>query len=183
MYKAVKILPILCISFLLASCSSSLRFNSAGKVHKGTGSGIVKQDKKTPNRLYYGNELNRSELSGQILSEAEKWIGVPYSYGGESKSGTDCSGFVLNIFKAVGIILPRTAHQQWQFAVPISNSDLRPGDLVFFSSGGKVDHVGIYVGNDQMIHASSSRGVIITDLSENYYESRKRSYGRIDGIN
>ncbi len=116
-----------------------------------------------------------------VVTEAYKWIGTKYRSGGNSRAGTDCSGLVWAIFGDVmSIKMPRTAWEQQVFCKPVNRSALMPGDLVFFSSGkGRVSHVGIYIGNGEMIHASTSSGVIRSALSENYYQRHYHSAGRV----
>lgn len=117
-----------------------------------------------------------------VLSEARSWLGISYQYGGNTRSGVDCSGLVLQVYlNALDIKLPRTSLQQQQFCQPIVKSALRPGDLVFFTvrGGSKVGHVGIYIGEGNMIHASSTKGVIVTPLSNPYFEKNFHSCGRI----
>ena len=115
---------------------------------------------------------NTAATTGEaIVATAKKYIGVPYVWGGSTPSGFDCSGLVQYAFKAQGISLPRTSKQQWTVGTMISKSDLKPGDLVFFANTytSGISHVGIYVGNNQFIHASSSQGVIISSLSNTYW--------------
>ena len=109
----------------------------------------------------------------QIIATAKKYIGVPYVWGGESPSGFDCSGYVQYVFKAHGIQLNRTAETQYKHGSYVSKSNLKPGDLVFFQNTYKagISHVGIYIGDGQFIHASSSKGVTISNLSSSYYAS------------
>lgn len=125
--------------------------------------------------------LPQPELS-KLMAEASKWVGTPYLYGGTKKSGVDCSGFVMNIFQdALGSKLPRTSRDQQAYCSSVKKSELRPGDLVFFATGkdsGRVSHVGLYIGDGRIVHASSSRGVIISDLSVNYYVKHYHSSGR-----
>lgn len=107
----------------------------------------------------------------RIVDEAKKYLGVPYVWGGNTPSGFDCSGFVQYVLKQFGITVPRTTELQAQVGSYITKSDLRPGDLVFLQNTYRegISHVGIYIGNDQMIHASSSKGVTISSLSSSYY--------------
>ena len=106
----------------------------------------------------------------KIITTAKTYIGVPYVWGGSAPSGFDCSGFVQYVFKAHGITLPRTSKQQWTVGTLISKSSLQPGDLVFFETGGSgISHLGIYIGDGQFIHASSSKGVMISSLSNSYW--------------
>lgn len=115
-----------------------------------------------------------------IIATAKKYIGVPYVWGGSTPSGFDCSGFVQYVFKAHGISLPRTSKQQYTVGSWVSKSNLQPGDLVFFDTGGSgISHLGIYIGNNQFIHASTSKGVIITSLSNTYWAPRYYGARRI----
>lgn len=112
--------------------------------------------------------------SSEIVSTAQQYLGTPYVYGGSSPSGFDCSGFTMYVFAQVGIKLPHGATSQLSYGTEVSRSDLQPGDLVFFQDYGAVaSHVGIYIGGDQFIHASSSSGnsrcVTISSLTETYY--------------
>ncbi|MFP4529003.1 MAG: C40 family peptidase [Candidatus Kapaibacterium sp.] len=108
-----------------------------------------------------------------------RWIGVPYCFGGEDRSCTDCSGFVQSVFMSAGIELPRTAASQYENARIIPESIADPGDLVFFSEGGRVSHVGVYLGGNEIVHASSSRGVIRQSLDDYWLSSRRTGFGRV----
>jgi peptidoglycan endopeptidase LytE len=102
-----------------------------------------------------------------IITEAKKYIGTPYLWGGSTPAGFDCSGYVQYVYGKVGLSIPRTTSTQWTGLKVISTP--RPGDLVFFNtSGSGVSHVGIYLGNNQFIHAGST-GVIIADMSTSYW--------------
>ncbi len=117
-----------------------------------------------------------------VVAEAHKWIGTKYRSGGNSRAGTDCSGLVWAIYGDImSIKMPRTAWEQQIFCKPVNRAALMPGDLVFFSSSknGRVSHVGIYIGQGEMIHASTSSGVIRSALSENYYQRHYHSAGRV----
>jgi len=114
-----------------------------------------------------------------VLTMAKTYQGAPYSMGSSLEYGraTDCSGFVQFIYQGFKINLPRTSREQAQIGKVVTHnmdfSKLVPGDLLFFTRGGySVGHAGIYLGEGKMIHASSrGRGVTITDLRENYYQS------------
>ena len=114
-------------------------------------------------------------LGQQIVEYALGFLGSKYVYGGTSPSGFDCSGFVTYVYKNFGISVTRDAHGQFRDnGVLIDKSDLSPGDLVFFASGGGdyVTHVGIYIGNSEFVHSSSnSTGVIVSRLDSAYYVS------------
>ena len=114
-----------------------------------------------------------------MLKEIDSWMGTPYLYGGNSRSGVDCSGFTQSVYEAVDIQIPRTASQQAAAAESINPSNLKFGDLLFFNtSGSGISHVGIFIGNGFFVHASSSRGVVRESLSKEYYANRIVSAGR-----
>lgn len=115
-----------------------------------------------------------SDLSGMgrtIARIALHLVGTAYRYGGDSTRGFDCSGLVQYVYKKVGMVLPRTSYEQFQVGQAISLKDLRPGDLLFFSTyGAGASHVAIYVGNGLIVQALNSRtGVIVSSLSDAYY--------------
>ena len=111
-------------------------------------------------------------IARRIITTSMDYIGVPYVFGGTTPSGFDCSGYVQYVFAHAGISLPRTADVQYEVGTPVSTAELVPGDLVFFTTYTYgASHVGIYVGDGNFIHASSSRGVTISSLSQAYYSS------------
>lgn len=154
----------LCI-LVLSGCSTRRAATPAGRVER--------IDKAVP----VGREHTQ-----RLVSEARKWIGTPYRYGGQTRAGTDCSGMTMVLFEDVyGIKLPRSSAMQREFAMPIRERELQPGDLVFFatSGGSQVSHVGLFVGSGKMIHASVSKGVIESALDESYYRRHFHSAGRV----
>ena len=112
--------------------------------------------------------------SNQLLKKALTYRGVRYRWGGTSRSsGVDCSGFTSSVFKSQGILLPRTAIEQSHVGKGVAKSDLKPGDLIFFRTGRsyRVNHVGIYVGEEKFIHAATGAGhVMVSSLGDKYYE-------------
>lgn len=119
-----------------------------------------------------------------LYTEAVRWLGVPYRHGGTSRSGVDCSGLVGQIYKnAYRVSLERTvAGIESKNSQRIQKNDLRPGDLVFFNTSKNkrgVNHVGIYLKNKYFIHASASRGVIVSHLQEEYYRKHWKKGGRV----
>lgn len=118
----------------------------------------------------------------QLIREVSSWLGTPHRYGGTTRQGADCSGFVIEVFRVVyQTSLPRSSAEMASRTRNIGKSQLQEGDLVFFrtSGGRKVSHVGIYLSNNKFIHASSSRGVIVSDLGEPYYVRTFAHGGRI----
>lgn len=117
--------------------------------------------------------VSASANGNAIAQYALQFVGYPYVYGGSSPSGFDCSGFVRYVCSQKGYSVNRTASAQMDNGTPVSYSQLQPGDLVFFNNGNsskRATHVGIYIGNGQFVHASTSTtGVIISDMNSAYY--------------
>jgi len=112
----------------------------------------------------------------------QKVVGTPYKYGGTTTAGFDCSGFVRHIYSQYGIKLPRTSKEQSKAGTFVKKAELKPGDLVFFNTSGRgVSHAGIYIGDGKFAHASSSKGVTITKLSDSYYAKRYVTARRFAG--
>lgn len=111
---------------------------------------------------------------------ARQQLGQRYVYGGESRAegGFDCSGLTSYAWKQAGVALPRTSRDQYAQTRRITKSELRPGDLVFYSSGGAVSHVAIYVGNGRIIHAQKS-GVPVNEQSVDWWASNRVGFGRV----
>ena len=110
-----------------------------------------------------------------LESAIRPWLGTPYLYGGTGERGLDCSAFVQIIYKQYrGIDLPRTTTLQYAAGERVQRGNLRCGDLVFFNNvrGRGVDHVGIYLGRDRFAHASTQKGVTVSDLNNSYYRKR-----------
>ncbi len=172
---------------LTASCGSSRKMAHDPIYDSGKHAPKSKTNKKKPDKhdqSHTGSELFPIiDRSDALLNEATKWLGTRYVYGGHSMSGTDCSGFVMEVYrKAADIKLPRTTTDQRDFCNNVNFNRMQAGDLIFFTSRngrGKVSHVGIYIGDGKMIHASSSRGVIVSDLNERYYVTNYHSSGRV----
>lgn len=121
----------------------------------------------------------QSALEDALHDYYQNWRGVPYRYGGQDESGIDCSSFVRRTLGTLeSLNLPRTTAAQAKLGEAIDRSDLSPGDLVFFKTGGNDRHVGIYVGNGRFMHASTSDGVTISRLNNvywrrHYWQSRR----------
>jgi cell wall-associated NlpC family hydrolase len=103
---------------------------------------------------------SNGSLGSRAIAVASRYFGVPYRYGGTSPRGFDCSGLVQYVFRQLGVGLPRTAAAQYGATTRVSRSQARPGDLVFFFSGGGISHVGIYAGGNMMIAAPHTGTVV-----------------------
>lgn len=110
----------------------------------------------------------------EIIQMAKSYQGVPYVWGGTSPSGFDCSGFTHYVMLKNGIVIQRVSSSQYNDGIWVSKSNLKPGDMVFFTTYKPgPSHVGIYIGNNQFVHASSGADkVVISDLNKSYYQQR-----------
>src|SRR6202008_4053006 len=110
----------------------------------------------------------------------DDWYGTPYRLGGTTKKGVDCSAFSQFLFASVyGLSIPRTAREQYNLTSRISRTQLIEGDLIFFNTRGGISHVGVYLQNNKFVHASTTGGVMISDMAEAYYARRFIRAGRI----
>ena len=135
----------------------------------------------------YAQVLNRNvELvtNTSLIGFIDEWWGTKYRYGGTTKKGIDCSSFTGLLMGSVfGFALPRTAREQYSICSKLSKDDMLEGDLVFFNTRGGVSHVGVYLGEGYFVHSSSSVGVTINNLNENYYSKKFIGGGRVENDN
>ena len=189
-------------AMLLASCSSSRK--TAVAIKKGSGSSdhkikppeetvkvdvpeteAMEEDDAAPRKKKKASI--RQERAEKVISTARTFIGTPYKYGGTTRSGMDCSALLINSFSAVKLNLPRSSEAQSKVGTEIKMNELKPGDLVFFATGNKkkqITHVGLVTDvkakdNIKFIHASSSLGVVETNLFAEYYQKRFRGARRV----
>ena len=145
---------------------------------------------ETPTFDYSNVEMRRDCIIDSMVWRATECIGTRYQYGGKSKSGFDCSGFVNYVYSAFGVSLPRSSYEIANLGNSVDFKDLKAGDLVFFkgrsTSSTRVGHVGMVVektdGGFKMIHASVSKGVRIDNYSDAYYKTRFLFGKRLDLI-
>ncbi len=128
------------------------------------------------------NTTNIKGIRAEIVSTAKKQLGVPYVWAGNTPDGFDCSGFTSYVMGEHGQSLPRRASDQYDSATKIKEKNVKPGDLVFFNNGSGISHVGIVVSQPgeplTMIHSSSSKGIILTNVSASeYWLKRLHGYG------
>lgn len=165
-WPAVVVMSVLMV---LSSCSS----------HKKS---VRNKDRHETIGIVNGKKLSRWEKL--IVEEAFTWMGTPYKYAGQEKGvGTDCSGMVLEVYHSVdGRLLPRNSAKQAEFCIPLRKDEVGVGDLVFFATGKdpeRISHVGIMVDDANFIHASSSKGVVVSRIDAPYYVRTFRMYGRV----
>ncbi len=131
---------------------------------------------KSPSAIDHAAKPPSSESASvkkELYRQYSEWKGVEYRLGGLSKSGIDCSGFTYLTFRTkLGTELPRSTKLQVQTGQMVPQHELKAGDLVFFKTSKKVRHVGIYLENRRFLHASTSKGVIISSLDNDYWKSR-----------
>lgn len=169
----------------LASCSSSRNAYNRDDIY-GDSASHHKKPKKKPQKPSRTDRPSGTSLTGNVkdvIDEAYSMLGTPYKYGGNSKDGIDCSGLTCMVFdRATGIKLPRNSGEQADYTRRIKRSELQPGDLVFFVSrkgGSRINHVAIYVGDNSVIHSTTSQGVVVSSLDEDYWQTHFYSCGRV----
>ncbi|ATN07953.1 C40 family peptidase [Chryseobacterium indologenes] len=170
--RSIKQLSVLLIaSAFVVSCGTSKKVSSSKKSGNKT---VVKAENLRKLDSKFDGKVPRSV--NEILKDAEKYLGTPYKFGGNTSSGFDCSGFTVKVFEENSFNLPRRSSDQAEAGQNIDIRDVKPGDLLFFATAGgsRVSHVGIVhdIGNDgevRFIHASTSKGVIISSLNEKYW--------------
>ncbi len=160
--KRFVLLPLL---VALLGCEPAVRFSSVPQ--KPTPDGHGRTHGGSIDSRYESSTIDTRRFSEII----EGYLGTSYRSGGYGKLGIDCSGLVYAVYRDYGNLhLPPDTKKLFNGLPKVGSSSLRCGDLVFFSPGGKhASHVGIYIGDDKFVHASQSRGVIVSSLSEDYY--------------
>ena len=115
-------------------------------------------------------EIDRVILENALLKSFNSWKGTPYRWGGDSKSGIDCSALTRRIYRDVfGYELPRVSTDQVKVGRKVSIVNLKPGDILFFRPEGRTNHTAVYLGNSLFLNASSSQGVILSSLESRYW--------------
>ncbi|WP_237057562.1 NlpC/P60 family protein [Microbulbifer sediminum] len=159
MRKKLLLIQILCLAALATGCSLSPYRDAPQQAAQANTQGQHLSD--------------TGAVRDKIYAQYREWKGTRYALGGMSKRGIDCSGLVYATYRDhLGIEIPRTTRHQSRIGRAIKRSDLRAGDLVFFKTGHKVRHVGIYIEDGKFFHASTSRGVTISRLSDYYWRDR-----------
>jgi len=143
----------------------------------GHGPGASREAAASPHR----HEPDAAGTEPDLIRTALACRGVRYSRGGTSRGGFDCSGFTRYVFAKYGVALPHSSAAQARLGTPVNKSDLKAGDLVFFQTYRRgISHVGIYIGNNNFVHAATyGRGVRVDSLSSGYYASRYRGARRV----
>ncbi|WP_027108857.1 C40 family peptidase [Lacticigenium naphthae] len=117
--------------------------------------------------------------SNELVAQAVNLIGIEYVFGGSSQDGFDSSGLVEYIFKETGFDMQSTVSSQLMQVEKVNQIEMQPGDLVFFNQTGRIDHVGIYLGNDEFISAQPTKGVVVENIQSDYWFNNLSSVGRV----
>lgn len=187
-----------CLFLLLTGCASQQMDTSTshGSAHTSLSSSPypVTGNLQTPypqvnvtydGDMQLGNAINeRQGIRSNLMNMYHRWAGTPYRLGGEGHNGIDCSALVRRIFNdSFNYELPRTASEQMTRGQRVSKVALRPGDLVFFKPSRRRHHVGIYVGEGYFMHASSSQGVMLSRLDNDFWSQHFTQARRVsDGL-
>lgn len=172
------------ITLTLLSGCAGMKPSPKYTSNKGGGkksSPIAKKSSKKMPLLSAATRLS-SPIKLSMLTSINRYKGVPYKWGGDTMRGMDCSGFTMKVYEeSARTTIPHHAASQYKLGTKISRKRLKFGDLVFFrdieSKG--VSHVGIYVGNDNFVHASLSKGVVTSSMNQPYYKKRYVSARRL----
>lgn len=133
---------------------------------------ILSPQKYAINKQNIPKQKKSQDIRDNLVESAQDYLGVPYKWGGTSESGFDCSGLTRAVYRLNGISLPRTSFEQYDDGTSIAKNKLQKGDLVFFitNKGRRINHVGIYIGNNEFIHAPSKGKVVSkAKLDSNYW--------------
>lgn len=133
----------------------------------------------SPDQYSINTREGTDRVRPEIVRTARSFIGVPYLWGGNTQDGLDCSGFTMAVYRLNGLNLPRSSREQFEAGRFVGRGELREGDLVFFSTAGKVSHVGVYIGDDQFIHAPGRGRTISTGSFRSGYFQRNYAGGRV----
>lgn len=156
------------------SAAASQKSATTVKKTSNTTSSNAKAASKSRTSVSRGGTASAAgSRASAVIATAKSYMGVPYVWGGVTPSGFDCSGFTQYVLKQNGISIPRVTSDQFGAGASVSKSNLRVGDLVFFTTYKPgPSHVGFYMGGGKFIHASSSKGVTVSSLDSTYYSSR-----------
>lgn len=157
---------VLAAALLLVSACAARQPDVTARACRPSGPAVASNCTESQNK-----KLAASVVETRILDVAKPYIGTRYRYGGTTPKGFDCSGFTRFMFGQFGVELPHGSRSQVVLGKPVKREELRPGDLVFFDirRRGRVSHVGIYLGDSRMIHASTHLGVVVDSLNDPYY--------------
>ena len=173
--RTAALMALSCLMLALGACQSSRslsdRMESKYSLKKRKTS-ISRLRPQVPERCDLPVQVSERAFRA-MLESIEESRGIRYRFGGTSTEGFDCSGFIQYLYsQSFQMILPRTSSELALLGPIIPRDRLRPGDLVFFSSGEQIDHVGVYLGSEKFAHASTTAGISVSTLFQSYYAAR-----------
>jgi lipoprotein Spr len=163
--------------------SNNVKLTHRKQVYKNQRIGTIPEELETAEQLTtsFAKIREGKKRNISLYSFIEEWYGTPYRFGGTGKNGIDCSAFVQQLYGDVYKLgLLRTSREQFSTCMSIKRHELREGDLVFFKIRSKaISHVGVYLSEGKFVHASRSRGVVISDLEDSYWTRYYAGAGRM----
>lgn len=187
-----ELLPFLLMAVLLlwVGCAPSVRYTRPSssktssaykqKTTKASKNNLQKDSKTLDTSAVVADIEGSDNLSETVVDNCglrktiDTYVGIPYKYGGVDRRGLDCSGLVYRVFKDLGYddFVRTSSEVMYSMGTPVSKRKIQPGDLVFFKKRGKINHVGIYMGNREFAHSSSTIGVSYTTLDNEYFKNK-----------
>ena len=176
----LRVVPAIAAAVMLSACSSThtSNLNNAQTEMRAVNDkdGLLLQASQDE----FETMVRNLDVKSRLMDQYASWKGVRYRLGGSTRKGIDCSAFVQRTFREqFGLELPRSTSEQQETGKSISRAQLRTGDLVLFRAGSTGRHVGIYLGNNQFVHASTSSGVTISSMDEPYWKKRYNEARRV----
>ncbi|MEY1577395.1 bifunctional murein DD-endopeptidase/murein LD-carboxypeptidase [Providencia manganoxydans] len=178
----LRIIPAIAIAATLSACTTP---NSSKNAQRTTHSESRMLNNSSDSLAMASQDefeqlVQSVDTKSKIMEQYANWKGVSYRLGGTTKSGVDCSSFVQRTFiEQFGVALPRTTSEQESSGKSVSRNSLKAGDLVLFKTGRRMKHVGIYIGDNKFVHASTSSGVIVSEMTNEYWNKRYYAGRRI----
>jgi peptidoglycan DL-endopeptidase LytE len=153
------------------SLSALTKLNPVAAVDLRVGT-VLRLSTSVTRPVQRASRVTLSSFGDRVAAEVQRYLGVPYVWGGTSPRGFDCSGLVQYVFRQLGVMIPRDATEQYYAGTPVARADLQPGDLVFFDTEGGISHVGIYIGNGEFVDApTTGQNVTVMSLYNPYWEA------------
>lgn len=179
----LRIIPAIAIAATLSACTTPNSSKNAQRITHSSESRMLNGSSDSlamASQDEFEQLVQSVDTKSKIMDQYANWKGVSYRLGGTTKSGIDCSSFVQRTFiEQFGVALPRTTSEQESSGKSVNRNSLKAGDLVLFKTGRRMKHVGIYIGDNKFVHASTSSGVIVSEMTNDYWNKRYYAGRRI----